>query len=276
MMRKNLNHRLLFARTIARAAGEALLAIRDANVSRHEKGDQLKSAADLAAQALLTTLLAQRYPGEAIIAEESDSNDLSALKKNRPCWIVDPLDGTRSYHDGFDGFCVQLAYVEKGIVQVGVVYQPITHVMYSAIRGEGAFREQGKKKVRLPLRLTRKTKTYIDSRPAKGAARKILDTLGIKKFLECGSFGIKLCKIAEGAADIFVKDAAFKLWDVAPAEAIFHETKNKMTLWNGREVRYDGTMLGGENLLAVSVREHHAIVRTVRKTIHQDNEVRNK
>lgn len=267
-MEKDFEHRLAFAKTIARAAGETLLAIRDAGLPRHEEGDQLKSAADRAAQALLTALLAEHYPGEAIVSEESDSNDLSALKKNKPCWIVDPLDGTRSYHDGFDGFCVQLAYIEKRIVQVGVVYQPVTRVMYWAVRGKGAFLEEKKKRVRLPLRITRKTKTYIDSRPAKGNAQKVLDALGIKKFLECGSFGIKLCKIAEGAADIFLKDAAFKLWDVASAEAIFHETKNKMTLWNGKEVRYDGTMLGGENLLAASVREHHTIARTVRKTIH--------
>jgi fructose-1,6-bisphosphatase/inositol monophosphatase family enzyme len=264
-MKRDLNRRLIFAKTIARAAGEALLVIRDMNLPRHEEGDQLKSAADLGAEALLTTLLKQHYPDEAIIAEENNAGEASVLGTKHGCWIVDPLDGTRSYHDGFDGFCVQLAYVEKGIVRLGVVYQPVGRVTYFAIRGRGAFREEKKKKVKLPLRLTRKKKIYIDSRRAKGAAREALDELHIKKFLECGSFGVKLCKIAEGSADVFLKDAPFKLWDVAPAEVILNETGCKMTLWNGKEVRCDGTMLGGENLLAASLGEHDRFVRKIKE-----------
>src|SRR5689334_7013531 len=122
-MIRDFTERLAVARQAAEGAGAALMRL-PRGVRAEEKGDQLKTAADQAAEGWVLSFLKACYPNDPILAEEDFES--SGAEWNAPAsyWTVDALDGTRSFAEGFDGFCVQIAYVANGSVRVGVVHEP--------------------------------------------------------------------------------------------------------------------------------------------------------
>jgi len=58
------------------------------------------------------------------------------------------------------------------------------------------------------------------------------------QLLECGSIGLKICRVADGQADVYAKNITFKLWDAAPGEVILNEAGGKLGLWNGSQIPY--------------------------------------
>ncbi len=90
---------------------------------------------DHRAEDLLIGEIQQRFPSHRIVAEES--GDLAG--QDCCVWYIDPLDGTVNYAHGLPVFAVSLAYAENGVVQCGVLYNPILDELYRAELGKGAF-----------------------------------------------------------------------------------------------------------------------------------------
>jgi fructose-1,6-bisphosphatase/inositol monophosphatase family enzyme len=97
--------------------------------------------ADHAVQAMLLEAIARRFSTDAVISEETqaDPKRHGAIATAKRCWVVDPIDGTRSFTRGFPGFCISLALLESGMPVVGLIYSPLTDHVYSAVAGGGAF-----------------------------------------------------------------------------------------------------------------------------------------
>src|SRR5262245_17232107 len=94
------------------------------------------SEADIAVNDLLEQRLRQATPGYGWLSEES-ADDLSRVGK-RLTWIVDPIDGTRSYLAGRDDWCVCAALVEDDNPVLAAVYAPASEEFFFAARGQGA------------------------------------------------------------------------------------------------------------------------------------------
>lgn len=96
---------------------------------------------DHAVQDMLLEAIAQRYPDDAVLAEETQKNPArhAAAASARRCWIIDPIDGTRNFVRKMPMFTVSVAMFEAGSPAVGLVYQPMTDQMYSASAGGGAW-----------------------------------------------------------------------------------------------------------------------------------------
>lgn len=234
------------------AAGAALLVMRSSAppAGREAAGGQLKTAADGAAEGWVLGYLKALFPRDCFLAEES--YDKGSWKAPRSFWTIDALDGTRSFMDGFPGFCVQAAFVDNGRVILGVVHEPASRTTYFALRGEGAYRASRGGKVR--LRLDSSTRwprrpIFIDSRKPRGPVADFSKSVA-GRFYECGSFGVKICRVAEGRAHVFAKPYPFKLWDVAPGEIILTEAGGRLGLWSGRPISYDGRAVTQDMLLA--------------------------
>src|SRR5438046_2431956 len=81
-------------------------------------------------------LIASRFPGHAVLAEElGGSTDVPS----GPCWVFDPIDGTTNYAHGLPIFCSSLALEINGIPEVAAVYDPTRRELFTAERGGGAF-----------------------------------------------------------------------------------------------------------------------------------------
>lgn len=106
---------------------------------RHKTADQPVTDADLAVDRALRERLTGERPDYGWLSEET-RDDPARLERDH-VWIVDPIDGTRSYIAGYPEsvVCVGLADGRSGVAVVGVVHNPLTGELYWAVRGGGAY-----------------------------------------------------------------------------------------------------------------------------------------
>jgi len=106
-----------------------------------DKALEYKGAVDLvtqvdkAAESMILDALRHARPGDRILAEESGTHGTDGQR----IWVIDPLDGTTNFAHGFPHFCVSIGLVNPDGADVGVIYDPITQRMFSALEGQGAF-----------------------------------------------------------------------------------------------------------------------------------------
>src|SRR3954468_22638182 len=120
----------------AREAGQILLAEYARPVNITYKGEvDLVTQADRRSEEAIVTRLHSRFPKHAIIAEEGGGQD----NDSRWRWYVDPLDGTTNFAHGYPCFAVSIGLEEEGELVVGVINQPISGELFTAVKGKGAY-----------------------------------------------------------------------------------------------------------------------------------------
>src|SRR5215212_6922491 len=138
------DHELRVACELARAAGADILEHYEGplHIKHKTSADDVEpvTQADTIANELIVDGLKHEFPDDGILAEESVDTK-RRLEKSR-VWMVDPLDGTNGFIDGNGDFAVQIGLAEDGQCVAGVVYQPLTGVLYRAVRGEGTWIER--------------------------------------------------------------------------------------------------------------------------------------
>jgi myo-inositol-1(or 4)-monophosphatase len=122
---------------IARSAGRvAARAFRDRprNATIEFKGRQdYLSATDADVERLIRDRIAAAFPDDLFFGEENGG------EIGDGCWVCDPIDGTGNFVRGIPAFCISLAFVQAGRIEVGIVYDPIQDELFEAERGGGAF-----------------------------------------------------------------------------------------------------------------------------------------
>lgn len=153
-----------------------------------------------------------------VISEEGKSS--IAMERPSNYWLVDPIDGTRSMIEGFSGFATQFSLVIQNEVTNSALYLPATNEMYSATKGDGAYRNG----VRMQKLVSSTPIAVIDNEPEPNPAlRSLMKLLNLENYIESGSIGVKILRVAEGSASIFVKETRVRDWDVAPAMLVLKE-----------------------------------------------------
>ncbi len=190
---------------------------------------------DRFAHARLARELPAIMPSLPVISEE----DRESQTGPRPAryWLIDPIDGTASYCGGYPGYVTQLALMENGRPVLGAVYAPATRELFLAERGAGATRNGTS--LRLPETPARRR--LIDNYPEpRATAAQMMPLLRCDGYVESGSLGLKICRIADGTAEIFFKDIVLRDWDIAPAALVLEEAGGVVTAVSGEEFAYDG------------------------------------
>lgn len=123
----------------AREAGEIAKGFTGRTARRWDKPDGAGpvTEADLAVNEMLEDRLQAARPDYGWLSEETE-DDTTRLSRDN-VFIIDPIDGTRSFVEGSRTWAHALAIAEKGVVTAGVVYLPLRDMMFSAALGEGAF-----------------------------------------------------------------------------------------------------------------------------------------
>lgn len=255
MQDEQIKKRLIVAITASEAAGKALLDLRgdrDSFKTKKHKDGQLKSEVDEKCENLIISLIKKDFPDELILAEEKYDRE-KKFASEKSYWILDALDGTRSFHEGYDGFCTQLGFIEHGKPKIAVVVAPVFGITYWATFGKGAYMKKDKKIEKLYLEdKINQELTYTDNHLCSSTVCQILNSLGANNFFESGSIGLKICRVAEGKADIFLKAVEFKTWDVAMGHLILEEAGGALTLFNGEDIDYSGKQIYYKNFIATN------------------------
>lgn len=201
------------------------------------QGTQLKAWADQQAHAFLLRGLQEMTPGLPVISEEGDT--LQMGERPQTYWLVDPIDGTASFCGGFDGFVTQVALMQGAQPVLGVVYAPALGLCYSA-QANGPALCNGR--MLTCNAVGNAAPRLIDNYPEpRGLARDIYDQLPCAGYVESGSLGLKICRVADGSADLFVKDVVVRDWDLAPAHVVLARAGGVLTAWDGSALPYGGS-----------------------------------
>lgn len=180
--------------------------------------------------------------GYGILSEES-VDDLERLKAER-VWVVDPLDGTKDFINKTGEFSIMIGLVERGEVVLGCVFAPALGRLYYAERGIGAFLELedgSQEKLRVSrVRDHSKVRMLVSRFHLLDLERDFSLSMGINNMIECGSAGLKMCKIAEGSADLYLNtsDKTYE-WDVCAADLILNEAGGAIVTMRGNDIAYN-------------------------------------
>ena len=219
----------------ARAGGDVLLRYFRKEMRIEMKGSgNLVSEADFETEKLITELIRQQFPHDAIIAEEKHAahQDADSL------WIVDPLDGTNNFAHGIAHFAVSIAYYHQGQALYGVVFNPARDELFVAARGEGAFRNETRLSVSSHQTLAESlvgTGFYYDRGEMMRRTLRSIEALfthgihGIRRF---GAASLDLCGVAAGEYGGFF-EYYLAPWDFAAGRLIVEEAGGKVTDCSG-------------------------------------------
>lgn len=224
---------------LARRAGEAILSTRRVPADVEEKADGSPvTRADRAAEEVLVEGLGALEPGLAIVSEEGDVEG-AVRAAGAAYWLVDPLDGTKEFIKGLPEYTVNVALVEAGVPVLGVIQAPAVDRLYLAARGQGARRIDSQGVARIETRSVDRPRSAVVSRShfSPGTER-LLARLGILETTSRGS-SLKMCAVAEGAADVYPRLGPTRLWDTAAGAAIAAAAGCAVVDLSGRPLRYD-------------------------------------
>ncbi len=235
--RKNLYTLSLDIIDVVAEAAEAILAIyQEGSLDiQHKQDDSPLTRADLASHQIITKGLKMIQPDIPVLSEESAHIPFPTRRQWKQYWLVDPLDGTKEFIKRNDEFTVNIALIENHRPILGVVHVPVTGVTYSATVGSGALKDGAPIHVRVPAAAP---PVVVGSRshPSEKLAA-YLDALGPHDIRPMGS-SLKICRVAEGLADIYPRLGPTSEWDTAAAHCVLEQAGGQLLQANGLPLRY--------------------------------------
>ena len=223
---------------IAIEAGDEILKICAGPLGARSKPDETPvTEADLAADLVIVSALAQLAPDIPIVSEESAPD--APLAADR-FWLVDPLDGTRELLAGRGEFTVNIALVRKGVPVLGVVHAPtLGHTYFASGAGRAFFAERGGAPQAISARKPNPgALVAVASRSHRDAATdEYLREHAVSETTSIGS-SLKFCLLAKGEADLYPRFGRTMEWDTAAGHAVLACAGGSVTTVDGVDLAY--------------------------------------
>ena len=254
-----MNSHLEAAVAAAREAGKIALGHFRTGLAVETKADRSPvTEADRACERRIVELLRERFPDYGFCGEELGEEAGRASRR----WIIDPIDGTKSFVRGIPFFATLIGLEEDGEVVAGVVHAPATGELLYAAKGEGAFDESGRR-----LRVS-----AVDS------LRESMVSFGGLKIFRRAGYWPALERIVEqtarqrgygdylGSAAVIrgwseaMVELEVKAWDLAPLKILVEEAGGRLTDVSGRATIYGGSAV------VTNGRIHEAVLQILRES----------
>ncbi len=219
--------------------------------------NEFVSEVDRAAEQAIIETLRKFYPQHAILAEESGRSEGNEFE-----WVIDPLDGTTNYLHGFPQFSISIALKHKGVLEHGLVYDPLREEMFTASRGRGAL---------LNDRRIRVTQRKGLEGALLGTGFPYRDLVGLDAYLGMfrdliqqsagirrpGSAALDLAYVAAGRTDGFW-ELGLAEWDIAAGTLLVREAGGTVT-----DIAGGDRHLESGNLVAGGLKVHAALLKVI-------------
>lgn len=220
---------------ICQQAGDAIMAVynRNSDLAVQTKADSSPvTEADLAAHEVIERELLALTPEIPVLSEESETGipDFTTRQQWPRYWLIDPLDGTKEFIHKSPDFTVNIALIEAGRAVLGCVYIPAQKVAYLGFnyldqpaKAEKILANGARQAIATRAQTDKRLTLVASKRHGAGAVETLVAKLSEQfQSLDYKSIGssLKLCLIAEGAADIYPRLAPTCEWDTAAAQAV--------------------------------------------------------
>jgi myo-inositol-1(or 4)-monophosphatase len=211
------------------------------------------SEVDIAVNRLLRERLNAIVPGAGWLSEESD-DDPARLDASR-VWIVDPIDGTRSFINGRPDWTISVALVEARRPVVAALFAPVSGEFFRAAAGAGATCNG----------------TPIAATPGGAiAGARVAGPKGLLDHLAAvapaftippriHSLALRLARVADGTLDAAFASSTSHDWDLAAADLLVHEAGGALTTLGGTTLAYNGTSTVHDTLVAAGLVRHQTL-----------------
>lgn len=219
---------------------------------------------DREAEKEIIGILRKAYPDHAILAEESGQTSGDDFQ-----WIIDPLDGTTNFLHGFPQFAVSIALRHKGRLEQAVVYDPLSHELFTATRGAGAMLNDRRIRVSnrssldgallgtgFPFKAQHHLDTYLDMFRALFPR-----SAGIRR---AGAASLDLAFLAAGRLDGFW-EIGLSTWDMAAGILLIQEAGGLSSDFSGGH-----NHLESGNLVAGNPKVFAEVLKAIRPHITPD------
>ena len=223
-----------FVSDLAYRAGRITLGYFNVGALPDYKADDTPvTAADRAAEKFIRAELEKAYPNCAIVGEEFGETGSSGSSMR---WIVDPIDGTKSFMRGIPLYAVLIGLEVDGVIKAGAAYYPGTDEMLCAAEGEGAWWNGRRAHVSTESRLERAWVCFTNIRNMSKHGREAAWNRIMAKTYAARGWGdaYGYLAVATGRAEAML-DPIMATWDCGPFPVIFREAGGYFGSWDGRE-----------------------------------------
>lgn len=235
------DHRLAEALCVlAERAGDLILELYRQGLPVHTKADRSPvTEADLRAEREILAGLARLAPAVPVIAEERVAAGEIPEVGTGAFFLVDPLDGTREFIDRNGEFTVNIALVREHRPVLGVVHLPVPRVTYWAAGGKAQRRAHGAPPERIHCRPAPTDGLVVVASRSHRDARteEYLRSWPVREVVYAGS-SLKLCRVAEGRADLYPRIGRTMEWDIAAGDAVLRAAGGAVETLDGRPLDY--------------------------------------
>lgn len=186
--------------------------------------------ADREAELLIRKIISQKFPDHGIIGEEFEATNPQAQFK----WVIDPIDGTKSFIRKLPLWCTLLAVLENDKPIIGIAYYPFANEMFTAQKGKGAFLNGKKTKVSKVKQISQATLNH-------NSLTRIEPRVPLSNFMDLykkvqsqrnlGSYGYS--QLLKGNIDIEIVGTG-GIWDFAAPAILVEEAGGKFTDFSGK------------------------------------------
>jgi histidinol-phosphatase len=252
-MSRSWEEELAFAVDAAEQAGRAILRHYQGSLRSETKLDGSPvTVADREGEEILRALIEARYPSDGILGEEHGARRPHAPR----CWVLDPIDGTRTFVRGVPLYGVLMALVEDDAPVVGVVHFPALSETVCAARGLGCWWNGRRAHVsaidRIEEALVLTTSVELDEEHGRGEGwHRLRARAGMARtWSDCYGYAL----VATGRAEAMA-DPIMAAWDVAALVPVVEEAGGVFTDWDGRTGYPATSAVATNSALATEVRE---------------------
>ncbi len=219
-----MNHELDIVLEAVKRAGTRVLQLAKEGFETHRKADHSPvTSADLAVNDILHETLMTHFPNDGWMSEESPDTP-ERLQRSR-VWIIDPIDGTSYFVKGVPQYCISVALVEKQQPILGVVYNPATEELFSAISGEGLCLNGEP----VPLHESTNEPLTILVNPSRLGRKEFKAFEDHATLQPMGSIAYSLALVAAGKADGTINFDKLHEWDIAAGWLLVKEGQGIVT-----------------------------------------------
>lgn len=259
------NEYLEFAKDIAKHAGKIMLKYFNQDNGEKYKGDKtIVTLADTEINSFLINQVKEKYPNHAVDGEEEQFGE-SKYK-----WVCDPVDGTAMYARHIPVAVFSLALVIDGESIIGLVYDPFTGSMYTAIKGQGAFKNGEKIKVNNYNLEDIRTVCHCDmwSKAKYDVCNVFKELRKLTRLNDIGSITRASCCVATGDYSLTIFTGTdHKHCDIAAVKVIVEEAGGKVTDLFGNDQRYDRSIKGA---VISNGKVHDEVLKLIKKYIIEE------